>query len=507
MNGIRKFVILFSFLSMAFVLNARNSESEKISVGDSLFNSVRNYYTDGVNITIDDGYTEKVLTTMLEAASAGHSGACYFLGRYYWFSAWSNNENYKESFKWFLKGYESGSSDCAFWLRVLYDNGQGVEQDKKTATRLFIESARKGDTRAIPRLESLTKTYIANADLEDADIQLYLAIMSEYGLGVEQNRSKAVTYYRKSADLGNKIAQERLSAKDKEYNSYFENGKTEKTGYLNMEGLMIGEWKTFYEEGPLSAIGNYESGKKDGEWKGYHPNGKIFYTALYEKGKETGEWKCYYGTNGQLSRIMYFENGSRTGKWKEYYENKQLKKTENYSADKPEGEWKSYFENGKLKSKERYSDGILSGEFDSYYDNGNLEFTGVFVNGKLEGKADFYDESGKVSRTGMYKDGEMTGKWKYYYPTEKGWALVEYMNNEPVGKSEFYNEAGVLVARGDFDSNDKMNGEWKFYDEAGKLRKEGSYKNGIETGEWKYYDENGLLVSTEKFLYKPKSKD
>lgn len=52
-----------------------------------------------------------------------------------------------------------------------------------------------------------------------------------------------------------------------------------------------------------------------------------------------------------------------------------------------------------------------------------------------------------------------------------------------------------------------MNGEWKFYDEAGKLRKEGSYKNGIETGEWKYYDEKGILVSTEKFLYKPKSND
>ena len=238
MNGIKKFVILFSFLSMAFLLNAQNYESKKISVGDSLFNSVQDYYTDGVNITIDDGYTEKVLTTMLEAASAGHSGACYFLGRYYWFSAWSNNENYKESFKWFLKGYESGSSDCTFWLGVLYDNGQGVGQDKKTATRLFIESARKGDTRAIPRLESLTKTYIANADLEDADIQLYLAIMSEYGFGVEQNRSKAVTYYRKSADLGNKIAQERLSAKDKEYNSYFENGKTD----IGTSGANTSRW-------------------------------------------------------------------------------------------------------------------------------------------------------------------------------------------------------------------------------------------------------------------------
>ena len=80
---------------------------------------------------------------------------------------------------------EAGDANAQFVLGVRYDNGIGVPED---------------DTEAV-------KWYRLAADQGDADAQLNLGLMYDNGNGVPEDDTEAVKWYRLAADRGHAIAQ------------------------------------------------------------------------------------------------------------------------------------------------------------------------------------------------------------------------------------------------------------------------------------------------------------
>jgi TPR repeat protein len=87
-------------------------------------------------------------------------------------------------------GAESGDSDAQFLLAVMYDEGQGVEVDKKEAVKWYTKAAESGDS----------------------DAQNNLGAMYYLGDGIKENAELAKKWYTKAADQGNADAKHNLRA-------------------------------------------------------------------------------------------------------------------------------------------------------------------------------------------------------------------------------------------------------------------------------------------------------
>ena len=79
-------------------------------------------------------------------------------------------------------------------------------------------------------------------------------------------------------------------------------GKLIEGDYRN--GLQQGEWTTWYENGPQSAIDHYRDGVQDGLHTSWYANGKKSIEGDYRAGKRVGVWTRWdpSGLNGRQER-------------------------------------------------------------------------------------------------------------------------------------------------------------------------------------------------------------
>ena len=83
---------------------------------------------------------------------------------------------------------EAGNAIAQSNLGVMYDSGEGVEQDFKEAAKWYRKAADQGEAMA----------------------QSNLGLMYHQGQGVEQDFKEALKWYQKAADQGNAMAQNNL---------------------------------------------------------------------------------------------------------------------------------------------------------------------------------------------------------------------------------------------------------------------------------------------------------
>lgn len=100
-----------------------------------------------------------------------------------------NNGNFTKAADEFLIAAEKGDIRAQLNLGLLYDQGQGVEQDYAQAAHWYTRAADSGDAVA----------------------QSNLAAMYFQGLGVVQDDAKAAKWYGKAARAGNPVAQYNLA--------------------------------------------------------------------------------------------------------------------------------------------------------------------------------------------------------------------------------------------------------------------------------------------------------
>ena len=97
-------------------------------------------------------------------------------------------KEYAKAYQIFKALAEQGNAEAQYNLAILYRQGKGVKQDKKTALKWFEQSANQG---------------LASAEY-------YLGHLYDNGDTVNRDSAIAVSWYKKAAEKGNPLAQSNL---------------------------------------------------------------------------------------------------------------------------------------------------------------------------------------------------------------------------------------------------------------------------------------------------------
>ncbi len=130
-----------------------------------------------------------------------------------------------------------------------------------------------------------------------------------------------------------------------------------KTGKIE-NGIMVGEWLSYFKSGQLEFIHNYKNGQRNGPWKRYYENGQIFEKGNFKNGRIDGYYESYY-ESGQLSSNGNWKGSNFVGIWKIYYKHGGLKEVQNYNQrGKEDGLWTWYHIDGSIKKTETWNNGL-----------------------------------------------------------------------------------------------------------------------------------------------------
>ena len=116
-----------------------------------------------------------------------------------------------------------------------------------------------------------------------------------------------------------------------------------------------------FENGNTKLQGNILDGKRNGIWKSFFEDGNIKNITQYDLGREDSCW-LYLFPNGNLQKEINFANGKRFGICKNYFKNNQLKKCGYYLNNFKHGNWEWYNLNGNIRHKTTFSDGEIISE-------------------------------------------------------------------------------------------------------------------------------------------------
>ena len=82
------------------------------------------------------------------------------------------------------------------------------------------------------------------------------------------------------------------------FHSFYNNGNLFQVGEYN-NGKATGELKTYFPTGKLLARSTFKNGKKNGASTGFNKDGNLLYEGLYWDDKMQGEWR-FYQRDGRL---------------------------------------------------------------------------------------------------------------------------------------------------------------------------------------------------------------
>lgn len=169
---------------------------------------------------------------------------------------------------------------------------------------------------------------------------------------------------------------------------YHANGKIWKQGKCD-DGMPVGEWKFFSENGTLVKTGEYtDDGLPDGPWTYTREDGKKYKVDQWKQGKKHGEWLVFDKTGQHVIQRIPYDNDRMHGTNVVWYE-----PTETGGALRK-----------RLESQ--YVDGRRHGTFSDWYKNGKQRRLAEYRNGKQHGKFMEWDESGNVVAQLEFRDGE-----------------------------------------------------------------------------------------------------
>ncbi len=149
----------------------------------------------------------------------------YRIGKMYCYGL-GTEQNYEESFAWFLKSAVAGNRFAQFSLANQYYYGNGVEKDKEQALRWYMEAAGQelpyasyavaqmyANGEVVSQNEETAQRYYAQAldgflkleksDRADDNLLYKLGRMYRYGLGTNEDIPKAMDYFIRATKYGN----------------------------------------------------------------------------------------------------------------------------------------------------------------------------------------------------------------------------------------------------------------------------------------------------------------
>ena len=91
--------------------------------------------------------------------------------------------------------------------------------------------------------------------------------------------------------------------------SHFPNGRPHVAGGYDREGLRVGAWRTWSEDGRPALEIEYLGGVREGGAREWHPNGAPAAEGRYLAGAREGSWR-FWDDRGQLTGEILYRNGT-----------------------------------------------------------------------------------------------------------------------------------------------------------------------------------------------------
>lgn len=316
---------------------------------------------------------------------------------------------------------------------------------------------------------------------------------------------------------GSVAGTEPVSVKHGKWVEYHWNGNKKKEEHFQ-EGVLIGEVRSWYEDGQLEELktmedkfenGRYEryyadgqvavkgqfiKGEKDGDWMTYHPNGILAYSEVYKSDKLVdGPWRGKH-PNGQDSLTGNINNGRKEGLWIEKHATGALKRKVNFSHGMPTGEYLEFYPSGARKCEGAYGELVRdlrrsreTGLWREWYENGQLMSEGTYEDGRLEGPYSEWYENGQKKFETTYRLHA-----NFLFDREPGFLGVSTREFEDImhGMTREWYANGQLMSEGAYDKGRK-DGLWKEYYSSGQLQLEAIFDRTKISGSVTEYFENG----------------
>ncbi len=289
----------------------------------------------------------------------------------------------------------------------------------------FKEYDQKGN------LLSATK-YVDGEKFEKAEELQKLDIRTDY---YPNGKIKVVATYTKDG-VPEGVRREYNENGDVQKSFIFRFGKLIGEGIFTDAGHKQGNWKEYYIDGKLQAVGNYINNLREGIWKYYYKNGQLEEIGKYIAGEPDSVWTWYH-KNGKILREENFYNGLPDGLLTEYDRNENLITQGEYLEGKKEGYW--VYIVGDTKDEGEYSEDMRSGLWKSYFSDGNLRFQGKYIDDNPNGEHIWYWDNGKIKQRGNYVMGRKNGDWKKYDAVGVPTLIISYSG----GKEVKYDGIGI----------------------------------------------------------------
>lgn len=133
---------------------------------------------------------EKAFQWFLKSSQEGHKFAQYSLANLYYYGN-SVEKDLSQAFLWYQKSASQGQPYASYAVAQMYSKGEYVAENNETAQRYY-----KATLSGFLELES--------KDQADDNLFYKIGVMYKNGLGTEADISKAIDYFKRSAEMNNK---------------------------------------------------------------------------------------------------------------------------------------------------------------------------------------------------------------------------------------------------------------------------------------------------------------
>ncbi|WP_339697430.1 tetratricopeptide repeat protein [uncultured Roseivirga sp.] len=157
---------------------------------------------------------QKALYWIKESANSGYSEACLELGRFY-SKGDIVTQDYYQAFDWFKKSSEYGSVEGHYQLGICYQLGEGTLINPNKAFENFLVAAKMGYDKAAYNVGIYYyRGLLGNKSYSSAlewfqkssdsfpDAKYMLGVMTFYGHGTNESKSKAASLIKQSYEEG-----------------------------------------------------------------------------------------------------------------------------------------------------------------------------------------------------------------------------------------------------------------------------------------------------------------
>lgn len=253
-------------------------------------------------------------------------------------------------------------------------------------------------------------------------------------------------------------------------------------------GMKTGEWKFYFDHysfsekaTSLQSIIRYSQNLPDGPASFFYIDGRPFAKGQYNKGYADGKWEMFGMNPKSEPSVEYYSMGKTIGTWTVYSGGDRMYWTGEMKGAGPWGRWVQ-MQNGTQTGTGLYVNGKREGYWMEFTSNFIYE-EGNYQAGKKEGYWVTADIDEGKTESCMYHNGEKDGPDSVFVHDVLK-EIYMYRNGYLEGNYEAYNENGILIAKGNFESNPEFISRMECSKRKEPIRVSGLFKiDFIEAGQ------------------------